>query len=146
MEIINPIPHVLGKETREAFLKRNLLHYTAVKFINENLPENAIVLTMFLGRRGYYLNRDYKNEPSFGMSTIRHMINSSIDEEKFVDYIRSMNVTHILMRANLVNNFLEDNFSQKEIKRFLKLVKKYWKKVFENNGYIVWDIKNIQQE
>ena len=80
------------------------------------------------------------------MSTIRHMVNSSIDEDKFVRYIRSMNVTHILMRANLVNNYLKDNFSQKEIKRFLKLVKKYWKKVSENNGYIVWDVQNRQQE
>ena len=60
---------MLGKETREDFLKRHLLHYDAVEYINENLPENAKIFTMFLGRRGYYLDRDYKNESSFGMST-----------------------------------------------------------------------------
>jgi Dolichyl-phosphate-mannose-protein mannosyltransferase len=140
MNIIKPFPYILGKETKDAFLKRHLLHYDAVKYINNNLPNNAVVFTMFLGRRGYYLERAYKNETSFGMSTIKHMVNSSNDEEKFVEYIRSMNVTHILMRTDLFSKYLQDNFSKKEVKRILKLISKYWKKVYENNGYSVWDI------
>jgi len=141
IEIINPFPYVMGKETRESFLRHHLLHYDAVKFINDTLPDDAVVFTMFLGSRGYYLNRKYKNESSFGMSTIKHLVNSSVDEEKFVEYIRSMNVTHILMRTDLVDNYLQDNFSKKEVKRILQLVSKYWKKVYENNGYAVWDLR-----
>jgi len=140
INVIKPLPYVFGKETREAFLKRHLLHYDAVEYINDNLPSDAKIFTMFLGRRGYYLDRAYTNDSSFGMSTIRHMVNSSIDEEKFVEYIRSMNVTHILMRTDLVDNYLQNNFSKKEVKRILQLVSKYWKKVYENNGYAVWDI------
>jgi hypothetical protein len=104
------------------------------------LPSDAKIFTMFLGRRGYYLDRAYENESSFGMSTIRHMVNSSIDEDKFVEYIRSMNFSHILMRTELVDNYLQDNFSKKEVNRILQLVSKYWKKVYENNGYAIWDI------
>jgi len=141
MNIIKPLPYVLGKETREAFLKRHLLHYDAVEYINNNLPNDAMVFTMFLGRRGYYLNRDYKNESLFGMHSISNMVNSSDDEEKFVEYIRSMKVTHILMRTGLANKYLKDNFSNKEVNRLLKLVKKYWIKVYEKNGYIVWDVQ-----
>ena len=80
------------------------------------------------------------------MSTIRYMVNSSNGEDEFMRYISSMNATHILMRTNLVDKYLKDNFQQKEIKRFLKLVKKYWKKVYDNNGYIVWDIQNGLRE
>ena len=87
---IKPFPYLLGKESREAFLKHHLLHYDAVEYINENLPDDAVIFTMFLGRRGYYLNRNYKNEPSFGMHNINQMITSSINEEKFVEYIQSM--------------------------------------------------------
>jgi len=140
MNIIKPFQYISGKKTKDAFLKRHLLHYDAVKYINNNLPNNAKVFTMFLGRRGYYLERDYKNETSFGMSTIRHMVNSSYDKEKFVEYIRSMNVTHILMRTDLVNKYLQDNFSKKEVKRILKLISKYCKKIYEKNGYSIWDI------
>jgi Dolichyl-phosphate-mannose-protein mannosyltransferase len=140
INVIKPFPYVMGKETREVYLKRHLLHYDAFEYINNNLPSDAKIFTMFLGRRGYYLDRAYENEPSFGMSTIRHMVNSSIDEEKFVEYIRSMNFSHILMRTELVDNYLQDNFSKKEVNRILQLVSKYWKKVYENNGYAVWDI------
>jgi hypothetical protein len=131
----------MGIETREAFLNRHLLHYDAVEYINHNLPGDAKIFTLFLGRRGYYLERDYKNDSSFGMSIIRHMVNSSEDEEKFVEYVRSMNITHILMRTDLVNNFLKDNFSIQEIKRFMKLVKKYWTLIYESNGYSIWDVE-----
>ena len=140
IETINPFPYVPGRETREAFLKHHLPHYDAVEYINHFLPGDAVVFTMFLGRRGYYLDRAYKNEPSFGMATLKHMMNTSGDEKKFTEYIRSMGITHILMHINLVNRFLQDNFSKNDINRLLSLEKKHWKKVYENNGYAVWDI------
>jgi len=141
INIIKPFPYLLGQETKKTFLQRHLLHYDAVEYINTNLSDNAKVFTMFLGRRGYYLDKAYKNESSFGMSTIRHMVNSSTSEEKFVEYVRSMNVTHILMRTDLVHRYLQDNFSKEEIIRFLNLVSKYWKKVYENSRYAVWNIQ-----
>jgi len=75
------------------------------------------------------------------MHNINQMITSSINEEKFVEYIRSMNVTHILMRTDLVDQYLQDNFSSEEIKRFLNLKKKYWKKIYQDEGYTIWDIR-----
>jgi hypothetical protein len=137
---IKPFPYVMGKETKEAFLKRHLLHYDAVEYINNNLPMDAKIFTMFLGRRGYYLGRAYENESSFGMNTIKNMVKSSQDEKKFKEYIRSMNVTHILMRTDLANNFLKDNFSIQEIKCFMNLLTKYWKLIYESNGYSIWDV------
>jgi len=142
MQIVKPLSYVFGKETREVYLKRHLLHYDAVEYINKNLPGDAKIFTMFLGRRGYYFDRAYRNESSFGISTIRHMVNTSTDEEKFMRYVRSMNVTHILMRNDLVDNYLKDNFTQKEIIRFSNLKNKYWKKVYEKNLYTVWDVQN----
>jgi len=141
MDIIKPLPYLFGQETKEAFLKRHLLHYDAMEYINTNLSDDAKTFTMFLGRRGYYLDRTYRNERSFGMDTLNKMINSSTGEEKFKEYIKSMGVTHILIRTDLVDKYLKDNFSGEEIKCFLSLVKKYWRKVYENNGYAVWDIQ-----
>ena len=51
-----------------------------------------------------------------------------------------MGITHILMRTDLVNAFLKDNFSKDNIDRFLTFKKKYWKHIYESNGYAVWDI------
>jgi hypothetical protein len=141
MNIIRPFPYVFRQENRQAFLKRHLLHYDAVEYINANLPDDAKVFSMFLGRRGYYLERSYKNEPSFGMNTINRMVKSAASEERFLKYVRSMDVTHILMRTDLVDSYLMDNFSLKKKEHFMILVNKYWKQIYEYNNYAVWDIQ-----
>ena len=138
--IIKPFPYVLGRETRQDFLNRHLPHYNAITYINENLPDDANIFTMFLGRRGYYLDRNYKNEPSFGMNTLNKMVSNSDNEKKFVEYVRYMQVSHILMRSDLVDMYLKDNFSPENIKRFLSLKNKHWKKIYDKNGYVIWDI------
>ena len=140
IHIINPLPYILKKESRDDFLRRHLLHYGAVNYINKTLPDDAVVFTMFLGGRGYYLNINYKNEPSFGMNTIRQMVISSANEETFDNHVSHMNVTHILVRSNLFYRFLHDNFSKTEINRLLNLINKRWTKLYDNNGYTVWDI------
>ena len=141
LNVIKPFPYVAGKETREVYLKRHLLHYDAVKYINNNLPIDAKIFTMFLGRRGFYLNRDYKNEASFGMNTIRHMVVSSANEDTFDNFVQSMKVTHILMRSDLFYKFLYDNFSKTQINRLSELINKRWTKLYEHNRYVVWDIR-----
>lgn len=144
VDIIKPFPYVFRQETREAFLRRHLKFFPAFEYINTHLPDNAIVFTMFLGCRGYYLDRSYKNEPSYGMNTLKLMVDNSVDAEKFVEYIKSMEVTHILMRTDLVDNYLHDNFSQEEILRFMNLVNKSWKRIYAHNEYTIWDIQSLQ--
>jgi len=141
VKIIKPFSYVFQHETRDAFLERHLAHYPAVKYVNAHLPADANLFLMFLGRRGYYLERPYKNEPSFGMKTISRMVKDAKSEERFNKYVRSIGVTHILMRMDLVNNYLKNNFSEKKIKRFEILVRKYWKRIYEVNGYAVWDLQ-----
>ena len=139
--IIQPLKYVFKHENKDAFLRRNLEHYAAVEYINNHLSKDAKILTMFLARRGYYLERDYKNETSFGRSTLSGMITSSETEEHFKEYTRSLGATHIFMRSVLVDKYLYDNFSQKEIVRFMTLIRKLWKPVYDYNGYAVWDIR-----
>ena len=137
---IDPLKYVLNQETKKDFLKRNLGHYAAVEYINSHLPLNARIFTMFLGRRGYYLEREYKNETSFGKNTLNHMVNISKNEDKFNRYIHSLDVSHIFMHSVLVDRYLQDNFSQKEILRLMALVRKHWKNIYTCKEYSVWDV------
>jgi hypothetical protein len=131
---------VLKQETRDDFLKRHLPYYDAVAYINAHLPDNATVFTMFLGRRGYYLERAYKNESSFGYDMIDKLVSSSVSEESFRKYIHTTGITHILMRTNFVENYLREYFSGEEKDRFMNLVKKCWKLEYSHNSYGVWNI------
>lgn len=139
--IIRPLPFVLKQETRNDFLRRTLSYYGAVEYINTHLSRDAKILTMFLGRRGYYLDRSYMNEPSFGRKTIECLVQSSTGEEEFKKYIRTLDFTHILMRSALVDMYLQNNFSSEKIERFVRFARKFWKQVYASDGYSVWDIQ-----
>jgi hypothetical protein len=58
--------------------------------------------------------------------------------------MKSMGVTHILMRTDLVDKYLQDNFTLEEIRRFINRSKKCWKPVYEHNGYAVWDVQSCR--
>lgn len=73
------------------------------------------------------------------------MVKSAASEEKFLKFIKSMDVTHILMRMDLVENYLRDNFSLKEISIFMNIFKKYWKLEYEYNKHSVWEIQDRRQ-
>ena len=135
---IRPVKYILNQETRDEFLTRHVRSYPAMKYINENLPDNVGIFLMFLGRRGYYLDRPYYHEKSFGMNTINGMVKASANKQDFRTYLQSLNYTHILMRTELFNKYLHDNFPEKTIS-FLDLVKECWFPIYESNGYAVWE-------
>ncbi len=142
---IAPVKYIFNQETKDEFLSRNIESYPAMQYINENLPNDVRIFLMFLGRRGYYLNRPYYYERSFGMNAINNMVKASADKQGFRTYLQSLDCTHILMRTDLVNKYLRNNFPEKTIIRFLDLVKECWNPVYKLNGYAVMEIRACQK-
>ena len=139
--IIKPARYVFHQEARDEFLARNIGSYPAVKYINENLPDDSRIFFMFLGRRGYYLDRSYYYDSSFGMKTINGMVKASKDRHDFQEYLQSLESTHILMRTCLFNKYLHDNFSEETIARFMGVAKEYWRPIYVSNRYAVMEVK-----
>ena len=143
---IQPVRYILGQETRDEFLTGHAACYPAMRYVNENLPDDSRVFIMFLGRRGYYLDRPYLHEASFGMNTINRMIEASQNRDNFHAYLQSLGCTHILMRTDLFNKYLHDNFPEATIARFLQFLKEYWNPVYESNGYEIIEVYANQKQ
>ena len=143
---IQPVKYILNQETRDEFLARHVRSYPAVKYINENLPDDARIFLMFLGGRGYYLDHPYYYEKSFGMNTINGMVKASVDKQNFQAYLQSLGCTHVLMRIDLFNKYLNNNFPEKTIVHFLNLVKEYWNPIYGLNGYAVYKLSLNEQQ
>jgi len=137
---LQPLQYVLGEETKEAFLSRHVGSYPAIRYINDTLPQDARVFLMFLGGRGYYLERDYWHEPSFGMNSLKEMVQSSKSEEDFQSVMQKIAYTHVLLRTDMFDKFLRDNYSREEIVLFFNRVKRYWKPLFGAGLYAVYEI------
>ncbi|MBU4344307.1 MAG: hypothetical protein KKC73_02665 [Proteobacteria bacterium] len=110
-----------------------------MRYINENLPDDARISLILLGGRGYYMDRPYHIA---GMNALKRMVKASKDGLSFQTCLQLLHCTHILMRTDLVNKYLQDNFSREEIEHFINLAKKYWKLVYESNGYAVMEVRS----
>lgn len=143
-EEIKPTGYILKKESKDEFLNRLLVHYDAVKYVNANLPEDAVVFTILFGRRGYYFEREYKNDPQFGVGKLGELVKNSSDEVQFDKTVNSIGATHILIRQDLADQYLGNNFSEIEAKRYLKMVQRKWKLLYNQNGFSVWEVARKQ--
>ncbi len=130
---IAPVDYVVNKESRDQFISRHVANYPAVQFINRHTPENSKILLILLAGRGYYLDRPYEENASFGMNIIHHLVSSSQEgEEAFRKYLRSLNCTHILIRQDLFHQFVQDHYSAEQLKKLYTCLSRTTTRIFRD--------------
>lgn len=92
---INPLPYVLGNESRADYLERRMGHlYAASEMINESLPEDAVV--QFLWEpRAYYCLKDCRGDHI--LDKYAHMEFLYGEAAVIADKLREEGVTHVLI-------------------------------------------------
>ena len=137
---IRPLPYLLGAESRDEFLSRQVGSYPAVAYINRTLPDDAVVYLLFLGGRGYYLERDYLYHVSLENHMVKAMVRSSTDIPSLTRFLRSLGSTHLLIRDEMLQRTLEDNFPPETVLDFLEKLAHCLIKVYESDGHSVYRI------
>lgn len=137
---IGPLNYVLGKESRDEFLMHHIGSYAAIKYINEHTPENAKFRLIFLAGRGYYLDRNYEDDPNMGMGFISSLVSNSNDYKTFQSYVHSLGYTYLLVRIDLLHKFLQDNYSNETVTRFLQQMRSSTEMIYSANGYAVYRV------
>ncbi len=100
----NPLPVVLGLESRHAYLARELAggDYPVFHFIDEKLPEDSRILFGSCGNPGFLCKRDYHADAFFENRTLTRYLGESKTSDRFHERLRSEGFTHILFRAENV--------------------------------------------
>jgi hypothetical protein len=138
---IRPLPYVLGEESRDEFLSRQVGSYPAMAFINRTLPDDAVVYLLYLSGRGYYLDREYIHHAGQEAAIVKAMVRSSADTGTLTAFLKSLGGTHLLVRDELLAKTLEDNFSGETARYVREMLAQSLKKVYESNGYSVYAIR-----
>ena len=136
-----PLSYILGKESKDEFISRHISSYAAITYINKNTVEKARVRLILLSGRGYYLNRSYVDDSSYGMDVIDKLVKNSKNDKLFQAYLYSLDCTHILVRMDLFHQFLQNNYSADDINQLFQQMKKTMNTVYNSNGYSVIEIK-----
>jgi hypothetical protein len=136
---ITPWNYVTGKESRDDFISRHVGSYPAMQYINQSSPENSRVRLLFLGRRGYYLDRAYEDSADMGMNFIRGLAKASAGETSFQKYLHSSGYTHLLVRTDLFHSFVQDNYPETKT-LLIERMAETMDVLYRQNGYTVYQI------
>ena len=118
-EIVQPLSYIMGTIGRDDYITKILPEYPAVKFANQYLPNSAKILAVFLGNRGYYLDRDVRFVIKLPISS-----SESSSAEIISSYMHRKGFTHLLIRYDLFDqwyNSLSNSWQKEATLRFFQM-------------------------
>ena len=100
-----PLRVVLGGETRDAFLTRNLDYYPYYQYLNTETPADAKVWLINMRRDTYNLDRPAVSDYLFEDWTLRNMVWDSRSTPELKAKIAAMGVQYVLSRNDVLFDY-----------------------------------------
>jgi 4-amino-4-deoxy-L-arabinose transferase-like glycosyltransferase len=135
---VEPLEYIAGKISRDEYLNRHRPEYGAMSFINHYLPQDAKVMLIFLGSRGYYCDRSYV----YGDEALGPVFLGSGNAEEMYSKLKSMGITHLLIYDRLFGRWVRNNLKDRAEKTLKSFFLNYVKIVYSQNGFSVFALKS----
>ena len=132
-----PAGYLSGQESREEYLTRTLADYPAYRFINRELPQGARIYLLFMGRRAYYCERDYYHDGGDLPGLLLAALRSAKEPADIGRQLNAKQLTHLLVRDELLVRFLRDNLDPAQQRMWDRFVSSHLEALFHDRGYSV---------
>jgi len=133
--------YLQGKECKEDYLSRKLGDYDLWKYANRTLPENSLVMMYFMGNRGYYCDRAYSYESYYSGKQLKQVLSRSPSGESLLKYFRDRGITHIALRRDLFDRFVEASLLSAEKTGLDHFWARFLHLQYSGKGYQLYQIR-----
>ena len=137
--IVDPASYISGRVGRDDYIDRFRKEYPVVQFANDNLPEDAKILCLFLGKRRYYSDREMVFDEGFFLDILRR----SKSSEQILFSLGKRGITHLFIRYDLFKQWQIDNFDTRENRIFADFFHNYVNLLFSKNNYGLFELINV---
>jgi hypothetical protein len=135
-----PLPYILGRESRGAFLTRRLPDYPVFEYINHELPPQAKIYLLFIGRKAYYCERDYFHDGGELPGFLLKAVQTAKKPAQINKTLKTKNITHLMVREDLLKRFLLTNLTRAQGGLWNDFVTTHLKLVFHHDGYAIYQL------
>lgn len=122
-----PLTYITGKVSREEYIQAYRPEYASFQYANHNLDENAKILGLYVGNRGYYSDVFI----DFSIEILQDYAAKAGSAETVAEKIRQKGFTHLLINFSLFNywvnkyglherRMLKDFFDEHTVEEFAK--------------------------
>lgn len=130
-KIIKPVQYLSGQISRDAYIEAFRPEYGVIKHANTHLPHDAKILALFIGKRGYYSNRDML----FDAGLLKTALEKSKTVEEMQLAFAGLGISHLLIRFDMFEDWRHNNLDFDDNKLVLDFLS--WERafIFERNGH-----------
>ena len=129
--IVTPVQYICGKISRDQYIEKFRPEYAAIQHANIFLSPDAKILSLFIGRRGYYSDREMSFDINLFKTAIRNSASPAENHSNLID----MGFTHLLIRFDMFDSWCHHNLDQKEKQMVTELLSIKDSLLFEKNGH-----------
>ena len=133
---VNPFSYILGKVSREQYIEKYHPEYRVIRFANNRLPQQSKILFLFIGRRGYYSDR----EIFFGYDWLKKELQNASSGTSLFHAMHGQGVTHLLLRSDFFLNWLNQELPPDHAKTMVNFMNKHVKLLFSHAGYRLYEV------
>jgi len=99
---VSPAAAILGRESRESYLRRKLAYFELYERLNRELGPDGRVLLVNMRNDGYLLDVPFVSDSVLEDYTVGRIVNEAASVGEVRDGIRRLGATHILVREDIL--------------------------------------------
>lgn len=145
-EEVKPFSYILGKVDRDQYISEYRREYPALQYANRHVPRNAKILFVFLGKRGYYCDRDYVPDTVGQVRSLYNTIRTAKGPQDIWASLRERGITHLIVDLPIFDKWLRGLFDAEAQDRAREFFKKYLIPMYLKNGVAVYQLVGAPEE
>ncbi|MCI5221891.1 MAG: hypothetical protein D3924_04275, partial [Candidatus Electrothrix sp. AR4] len=140
---IAPFSYISGKLSRDKYLPERLPEYPVMQYANKHLPESARLLCLFIGRRGYYLDREHIFDHHGNQdSLVSWLKEPNMTVTNIMQRLAENKITHLLIRADLFQlEFRNTNKKKRQLWYIMR--KNHLNLLTSHHSYTLYEITTL---
>ena len=127
---VNPLSYISGRINRDEYISKYIPEYPALKYINKNLPSGSKIFFIYLGKRGYYCDRDYV----FDSGLLHRIIMKADNPGEILSGFQKRGITHLLVSYPIFDKWIKNNCSIQKQELVNKFFREYTVLAFYKDG------------
>lgn len=135
---VDPLSYIGGELTRDEYISRYRPEFPVMKYVNKNLPSDARCLFIFLGKRGYYFDREYIPDTPYQTGKIYEIVKESDKPHEILASLNKMGVTYLVIHIGLFQRWATDLYSNEKQVLLNNFFRNHVSLLYEKNGFGVF--------